>query len=114
MDHLGAATIAENRLDAFAVFANEPGGVLAVIGHEPASDFGAIGPTDDDRVTAREYAFHAHDADGQQALAAPKRGDGAGIHMDGALGLQAADDPFLARGDRVRRRQEPGAAAALR
>ena len=88
-------------------------GVLGVVGDEAAADFGAVRPAHDHGIAARERALDLDDAGRQQAVAAPQRRDRAGIDRERALRLERAGDPFLARRDRIGRRQEPGAAAAV-
>ena len=112
MDHLGAAGVAEDILDLAARPADDPLGLVGVVGDEPAPELaGAV--ADDHRVAAREGAFDAADADGQKARAAGKRPRRAGVDDERAARLERARDPALARGDRVRRGQEPGAARAV-
>ncbi len=88
-------------------------GVRGVIGDQPAADLGAIRPAHQHRVAALESPFDLDDAGRQQALAAAQRLHRAGIDGQHAARLERAGDPFLARGDRIGRRQEPGAGRAV-
>src|SRR6185437_4878733 len=85
MDQLGTAKIAENIRDFTALAADDGLRLLMVVSGEPAP----------------EAPLDARDASRKQALARGECRRRALIHDEGALGLQRACDPALARRHRV-------------
>ena len=100
--------------DVARVAAADALGVQGVIGDEPAPDLGPALVADGDAIAAREHALDARDPGRQQAFAAGERRDGAGVDKHRALEFERPADPDLARRDRVRRREKPGAVVRLR
>ena len=113
VDHLGAAPIAEQRLD-FArlrlptiLFASSRSKAM-----RPRPISAPCPSQDDHRVAARKGARHGGHAGGQQALAGSERRRRPGIDGDRAARLQMAGDPGLSALGRRRLRGEPGGARA--
>src|SRR5208337_4976158 len=113
MDHFGAARRPEEMGDIARVAPADAFGMQGVESDQAPPDFRPALIADGDAVAAREGAFDPGDAGRQQALAPVKRGGGAGVDEHGAFQLERAADPDLARRDRIRRGEEPGAAPAL-
>ena len=85
------------------------GGVLDVVGHEPARPRRRRDP-DHHRVAAREALPSMRMTPAAAGSAPAQRRHGAGIDGQDAFRLERARDPFLARCHRIGRREEPGAA----
>ena len=96
MDHRGAAPGAEHQRDVRGWAPAHLLGIAGIIGDEAAADLGTVRTAHDDGIAAGKLAVDPDDPHGQQAVAAPQGGDGAGVDGEGALGLQRAGDPFLA------------------
>src|SRR5439155_13281555 len=100
MDHLVAATIAEQPLDFTALVPEDGAGVGAGIGRQAARHLAAVAIKHQHRVAAIELALDRLDAGRQQALAGLERGQRAGVDAERADRLEAAGDPGLAGGQR--------------
>ena len=96
MDHLGAATVAQNALDFSAFTPDEPFGIGAGISDEAAPEFPALGVLDDHCIAPVERAFNFDHPRRKQAAAAVERLGGAGVDDDGATRFQRPRDPALA------------------
>src|SRR5580658_747713 len=113
VDHFSAPGRSEDVRDVARISSPDALGVAGVIGDEPAPDFSPALVADGDAIAARETAFDPRDPGRQQALSPRQRRGGSGIDEHCALELERSADPELARRHRVRRGQEPGAAAAF-
>src|SRR5271169_723079 len=111
MDHFGPPGGSEDMGDVARIASADALGVHGVISDEPASNLGPVLVANGDAIAARENALDARDPGRQQAFSPRQRPGGAGVHEHRALELERSADPDLARRDRVRRGQEPGAAA---
>jgi len=74
MDHLGAATIAQSRLDVRASEAENTPRLVGIVGDQAARQLAPLSVLDRNRVAALEGPPDADDPGGQQAGAAPEGG----------------------------------------
>src|ERR1700732_1982068 len=101
MDHLVAATVAEDGLDFTAFVTGDGTGVGGRIGAEPAPQFAAVAGSYHHRVAAVEAAVDSDDAGGQQAGAALECRHRAVIDGEYAHRVERACDPALPRRARL-------------
>src|SRR5882672_10804451 len=84
MDHLIAATIAQNALDFDRTPPHQPARILVIIGDEAARELAPIFALNQHRIAALEMTGDGFDACGEQTLAREQRAFRAGIDDDGA------------------------------
>src|SRR5262249_34272257 len=113
VDELVAARRAEDRGDLATLLTDDTLRVHLSIGNEAATQLAPVGGADDNGIAPVERAFDARPARRQQTLARTQRLLRAGVDVDVALGLELPGDPALLGGERVGRREEPGARRAV-
>src|SRR6266700_3751636 len=85
MDHLIAATIAQNALDFDRAPPDQPARILVIVGDESARDLAPVFASNQHRIPALEMTRDGLDARGEQTFARKQRAFGAGIDGDGSL-----------------------------
>src|SRR5258706_7869206 len=110
MDHLIAATIAQNALDFDRAPPDQPARILVIVGDEPARELAAVFALNQHGIAALELAGNGFDAGGQQTLARKKRALRARIDGEGALRRESTRDPALLGLRRADARHEQGGA----
>ena len=113
MDHLGAATVAEDPFYFTGFVADDTARVGGGIGHQAAAGLTPLLDPDCHRIAALERAFYRLHTRRQQAPALEQRTPGAVVDNDGAARLERAGDPALAGGARRRGGDEPGRARTV-
>src|SRR5258705_13289155 len=93
MDHLIAATIAQNALDFDRAPPDQPARILVIVGDEPARELAAVFALNQHGIATLELAGNGFDAGGQQTLARKKRALRTRIDGDGALRRESTCDP---------------------
>ncbi len=113
MDHFLPAQEAQDSLNLAAAVAFDARGIGRGIGDQTPPQRRAVGAAHHDRVAALKIALHRCHARGQQTAALGQGLDGAGVHGDGAAGMQTGRDPTLSRACGRGGGGEPGALAAV-
>src|SRR5712671_724584 len=90
MDHLIAATIAQNALDFDRSPPHEAARILIIVSDESARELAPIFASDQHRIAALEMTGDGFDAGGKQTLPRKQRACRAGIDDDGALRRESA------------------------
>src|SRR5258706_15231568 len=93
MDHLIAATIAQNALDFDRTPPHQPARILAIVSDEAACELAPVFTLNQHRIAALEMTGNGFDAGGKQTLARKQRAFRAGIDDDGAQCRESACDP---------------------
>src|SRR5262249_45407385 len=111
--HFRPSRKAEDRVDIGRRTAAYPLRILRVIGAQPAADFDAVGATEDPGSAAGKFAVDPHHPDRQEAVAASKRSDRAGVDGERPFGFERAGDPFFPCRHRIAGREKPRASRAV-
>src|SRR5258708_39745519 len=93
MDHLIAATIAQNALDFDRTPPHQPSRILVIVSDQAARELAPIFALNQHGIAALEMTGNGFDSGGKQTLARKQRAFGADIDDDGALCREPAGDP---------------------
>src|SRR5258708_15360837 len=95
MDHLIAATIAQNALDFDRTPPHQAPRILVIVSDQAARELAPVFAFDQNRIAALEMTGDGFDSGGKQALARKQCAFGASIDGDGALRRDSTGDPAL-------------------
>src|SRR5258708_26289024 len=95
MDHLIAATIAQNALDFDRAPPHQPARILVIVSDEAARELAPVFALNQHLIAALEMTGNGFDSGGKQTLARKQRALGADIDDDGALRRQSDCAPSI-------------------